>query len=138
MNELSKILERNNVKPTAMRILVLRILLNKKLALSLTDLENCFEKSERTTIFRTIKTFVKNGIVHQVDDGTNISKFALCEENCKCDLNTDLHLHFHCSVCNETRCISEQKLPKLSLPNGFIALDANLVIKGVCDYCNSN
>ena len=137
MNELSKILKSNNVKPTAMRILILRVLLSNKIALSLTDLEKSFEKSERTTIFRTIKTFIKNGIVHQIDDGTSIPKYALCEENCQCDINTDLHLHFHCSICNETRCISEQKLPNINLPQGFIALGANLVVKGVCDKCNN-
>jgi Fur family ferric uptake transcriptional regulator len=51
MYDVGKILETNNIKPTAMRLLVLQILLDKGVALSLTDLENSFEKSDRTTIF---------------------------------------------------------------------------------------
>ena len=33
-----------------------------KVAVSLTDVENNFEKSDRTTLFRTLKTFAKSEI----------------------------------------------------------------------------
>ena len=137
MIDLENVLKKNGVKPTAMRLLVLQLLIHKKLAFSLTDLENNFEKSDRTTLFRTIKTFVKSGIAHKIDDGTGSPKYALCEENCRCDIGTDLHLHFHCNVCNETACITEQKIPNIILPIGYVAEDVNLVVKGVCDKCNN-
>ena len=35
-----KILEKNNVKPTAMRLLILRYLINNNVMVSLTDIEN--------------------------------------------------------------------------------------------------
>ncbi len=135
MFELEKILENNNVKPTAMRLLVLQFLLNKNTALSLTDLENHFEKSDRTTLFRTLKTFVKNGIAHKIDDGTGITKYALCEENCHCEVDTDLHVHFHCKSCNETICLPSSKIPHIKLPDGFFAEEVNLVVTGTCDKC---
>jgi len=137
MTDLENILKKNGVKPTAMRLLVLKLIINKKLAFSLSDLENNFEKSDRTTLFRTLKTFVKSGIAHKIDDGTGAPKFALCEENCQCDIGTDLHLHFHCNVCNETTCITEQKIPNIILPIGYVAEDVNLVVKGVCDKCSN-
>ena len=46
-----------------------------------------------------LKNLRENDIVHQIDDGTGITKYALCEEGCSCDIKTDLHLHFHCNIC---------------------------------------
>lgn len=129
-------LQQKNIRPTAMRLLVYEFLEKQMVAASLTDIETTFEKSERTTLYRTLKTFEENGIVHKIDDGSGISKFALCEEQCNCELETDLHLHFHCNNCNETQCLTEQKIPHINLPPGFKAIDANLVVKGICNKCN--
>lgn len=136
MFELEKILRKRNVKPTAMRLLVLQFLLKNKVAVSLTDVENYFIKSDRTTLFRTLKTFAKNEIVHKIDDGTGVTKYALCEENCHCEIESDLHLHFHCNKCKETICLTDYKIPRINLPEGFLAEDANLIIKGICNRCN--
>ncbi len=137
MDVLEKIMESNNVKPTAMRLLVLQFLLNKKVAVSLTNIEDYFDNSDRTTLYRTLKTFVESGIAHQIDDGTGITKYALCEEQCNCEIETDLHLHFHCNNCNETVCLTEHKIPHINLPEGFTAENVNLVVKGVCDKCGT-
>ena len=136
MDVLEKILENNNVKPTAMRLLVLQFLLNKKVAVSLTNIEDYFDNCDRTTLYRTLKTFVENRIVHQIDDGTGAAKYALCEENCNCEIDTDLHLHFHCNNCNETICLTEQKIPQIKVPDGFVSENVNLVVKGICDKCS--
>src|SRR5680860_463658 len=96
MNEIEKLLEEKKVRTTAMRILIYKFMAQNKIAVALTDIENAFTKAERTTLYRTLKTFEEKGIVHQIDDGTGASKYALCEEGCKCDIEQDLHLHFLC------------------------------------------
>ena len=136
MTEIEKTLESKSVRPTAMRILIYKYMAEKKIAVALTDIENAFSKAERTTLYRTLKTFEEKGIVHQIDDGTNISKYALCEPGCNCELDQDLHLHFHCSNCDETVCLTQQKIPHINLPEGYIAEDANLVVKGICVKCS--
>jgi Fur family transcriptional regulator, ferric uptake regulator len=136
MNILEEILNNNNVKPTAMRLLVLQFLLNKKVTVSLTNIEDYFDDSDRTTLYRTVKTFVESGIAHKIDDGTGITKYALCEENCNCEIETDLHLHFHCTKCNETVCMTDYKIPSINLPKGYVAENVNLVVKGVCKNCS--
>ena len=136
MEKFEKILDNNNVKPTAMRLLVLQFLLNRNTAVSLTNIEEYFDNSERTTLYRTLKTFVENNIAHKIDDGTGVTKYALCEENCNCDIGNDLHLHFHCTNCNETVCITDYKIPTINLPNGYTSEDVNLVVKGICMKCN--
>lgn len=131
------LLQKSNIRPTAMRILVYKFLLENNAAKALIDIENHFEKSDRTTLYRTIKTFEEKGVVHQIDDGTGTAKYALCEEGCNCEIETDLHLHFHCKVCDETICLTDHKIPQINLPAGFTAENANLVIKGICDKCQS-
>ncbi|MDP5061918.1 MAG: transcriptional repressor [Maribacter sp.] len=138
MTEIEKTLDNKSVRPTAMRILIYKFMASKQNAVALTDIENAFEKAERTTLYRTLKTFEEKGIVHQIDDGTNVSKFALCEPGCNCEIDQDLHLHFHCSQCDKTVCLTEHKIPHINLPAGYIAEDANLVIKGICDSCSDH
>ena len=129
-------MEGKRIRPTAMRILIYKYMTEKESAVALTDIETAFIKAERTTLYRTLKTFEEKGIVHQIDDGTGISKYALCEPGCNCELEQDLHLHFHCNDCDETVCLTEHKIPQINLPNGYITEDANLVLKGICDKCS--
>ncbi|TDS13584.1 Fur family ferric uptake transcriptional regulator [Maribacter caenipelagi] len=138
MTEIEKKLDKKSVRPTAMRILIYKFMAGKQNAVALTDIENAFEKAERTTLYRTLKTFEEKGIVHQIDDGTNVSKYALCQPGCNCEIDQDLHLHFHCSHCDKTVCLTEHKIPHINLPAGYIAEDANLVIKGICDSCSQH
>jgi Fur family ferric uptake transcriptional regulator len=137
MDVLEKILRNNKVKPTAMRLLVLQFLLNKKLAVSLTNIEEYFDNSERTTLYRTLKTFVESGIVHQIDDGTGVPKYALSESGYTRESEQDLHIHFHCNNCDETICLTDHKIPHINLPEGYSAENVNLVVKGICEKCNS-
>ena len=120
-----------------MRLLVLRFLSEKNVAISLSDLESKFEKSDRTTLYRTLLTFVDNGIAHKIDDGTGVAKYALCADGCNCEIDNDLHVHFHCNQCNETFCLPKHKIPTLNLPDNFISKEINLVVKGTCPECTS-
>jgi Fur family ferric uptake transcriptional regulator len=119
-----------------MRLMTYKRLAELNVAISLGDLEKDFKVSERSTLFRTMKAFEEKSIVHQIEDGTGVIKYALCEENCECEVGNDLHLHFHCNNCNETVCLTEHKIPHISLPDGYITEDINLVVKGICEKCS--
>lgn len=136
MEKVETILHNKNVRPTAMRLLVYRTLTENPSAISLTDLENLLETADRTTLYRTIKTFEEQGVVHPIEDGTGVTKYALCTAYCNAGEHKDLHLHFHCSVCEETTCLTDYSIPKISLPNGYIAQDVNFMVSGVCKNCN--
>ncbi|MEQ9261591.1 MAG: transcriptional repressor [Owenweeksia sp.] len=138
IKELEENLKVHNIKPTAMRLLVLEYLMDKEAAISLTDIYTEFENSDRTTIYRTLKVFEENGMVHSIDDGTGKPKYALCEEGCKCEIERDLHLHFHCRICGQTKCLTSYKIPEVELPHKYFPEEANLVVKGVCDHCSGN
>ena len=136
MTKIEETLENHKVRPTAMRILIYKYMAENTIAVALTDIEATFAKAERTTLYRTLKTFEEKGIVHQIDDGTGISKYALCEPGCNCEIDQDLHLHFHCNNCEETICLTEHKIPHINLPNGYLAEDVNLVVTGICEKCS--
>ncbi len=136
MKEVESILHDKNVRPTAMRLLVYQILSENKNAISLTDIENQLKTADRTTLYRTIKTFEEQGIVHPIEDGTGITKYALCAAYCNADKHKDLHLHFHCKVCEETTCLTEYSIPQISIPEGYITEDINFTVSGVCKKCN--
>lgn len=136
MKEIETFLEDKKVRPTAMRVLIYKYMAEKEIAVALADIENAFTKADRTTLYRTLKTFEENGIVHQIDDGTGITKYALCDKGCNCEIEQDLHLHFHCLNCNETVCLTKHKIPHINLPEGYLAEDVNLVVKGICEKCS--
>ena len=129
-----QILKQKNVKPTAMRQLVLDILRNNPQAVSLLEIEQQLDSVDRSTIFRTLKTFQENCIIHKIDDGTGATKFALCSEGCSCNLG-DLHAHFYCNKCGQTSCLKDHLIVQPVLPDGFSFESANYVIKGICANC---
>ncbi len=133
--EIDKKLKSRKIKPTAMRQLVLGILTEQTTAISLPELERKFEKADKTTLYRTLKTFEENKLVHSIDDGSGSVKYALCMDKCDCQPD-DLHVHFTCSVCKHTYCINDLFIPSLDLPYNFQMDSVNLVIKGTCPNCS--
>lgn len=123
-----------DIKPTTMRLLVLRRLVQSDAALSLKDLEVSFDKADKATLFRTLKTFEEKKLVHSIDDGTGSIKYALCQEGCECKPK-DQHVHFHCIKCGETYCLTNSKIPQINIPSGFRASGASMIYKGVCANC---
>ena len=128
-------LKSRNIKPTAMRELVLKILGEQDVAISLPELEQKFEKAERTTLYRTLKTFEENKLIHSIDDGTGSVKYALCNETCQCHPE-DLHVHFLCTKCQQTYCLNDISIPSIALPLNFKLETINMVMKGVCSNCD--
>lgn len=134
MATLEKKLQDKNVRPTSMRLLVLRYFMQHDKAIMLRELEDAFETADKSTLFRTLKTFEENKLVHSIDDGTGMTKYALCVEGCTC-APKDQHYHFHCTQCKETFCLTSQNVPTIELPKNFKIHEANLVLKGICAHC---
>jgi len=130
-------LESRRIQPTAMRLRVLRYLSDQHTAISLADLEQYFSNSDRTTLYRTLKTFQDHGVVHQIYDESGSTKYGLCAENCTCSYPDDMHAHFYCTVCENTFCLQKLSIPNVELPEGFSPSYGNFVITGRCPDCSS-
>ncbi len=129
-------LTQRHIKPTAMRILVLQYFMEQTRAVSLQDIELSFVNADKSTLYRTLKTFEKNKLVHTIDDGTKQLKYALCLSTCQCEA-IDQHYHFHCLNCENTYCLTSLNIPTIELPQDFTMKQANLVIKGRCANCKT-
>ncbi|OFY51214.1 MAG: Fur family transcriptional regulator [Bacteroidetes bacterium GWF2_41_31] len=135
MNEnINNKLNAKSIKPTAMRQLVLHVLAEQKSAVSMQELEQKFEKADKVTLYRTLKTFEEKKLIHSIDDGTGSIKYALCRESCQCRPE-DLHVHFYCTECKQTYCLNDIPIPSVNLPVHFTLENINMVVKGICANC---
>ncbi|PST83782.1 transcriptional repressor [Pedobacter yulinensis] len=129
------LLKAHNVSPTAMRMIVLDHLLDQQAALSLADLEKALAPADRITIYRSLRTFESKGLVHGIDDGSGVTKYACCAADCGPEGHHDVHVHFVCRNCQETYCLPRSRIPEFTLPVGFQPEEVNLVVRGVCQVC---
>lgn len=134
--ELENMLIAKQINPTAMRLLVLDFLLKQKAAINLGDLETEFERADRTTLYRTLKTFEEKGMVHNIKEGTESVKYAVCEAECKEGIHYDMHLHFYCTKCKELFCLPKVQIPEIVLPGKFQLQEVSLVVRGICNNCS--
>ncbi|MBO4498625.1 MAG: transcriptional repressor [Bacteroidaceae bacterium] len=125
-------LREHGVKPTAVRILVWKEIWQRESTFSLTDVEECMPDMDRSSIFRALRLFVDNHLLHEIDDGTGHQKYCVCR--C-CDEHHISHVHFTCLKCGKTCCLHDYTIPIVNLPEGYTMSDAEYVIKGLCPKC---
>lgn len=131
---LSNILSFHNIRPTAVRILILRTLFESERPMTSHDIEQKLSTVDRSSITRAISLFVDKGLIHPIDDGSGASKYELCPADSHS--HRDMHPHFRCRNCDQTFCISDQQIPSIELPENFQAEKINYVITGTCPDCS--
>ena len=135
MNIIDSILSQKAVRITPMRQLLLEYFLQNDGTFGLIELENAFPKSDRITMYRTLKTFEEKGILHGIHNGTGEVKYALCDEHCTPVHHIDQHPHFQCQECKKVTCIDSLAIPIMELPKGYISKEITMMIKGICPDC---
>src|SRR5690625_2074671 len=128
-------LKARNIQPTAMRLLVLQVLQQQNEVISLADLEESLSRSDRTTLYRTLKTFQEHGLVHQVYDDSGNARYALCSDDCSCSYPDDIHVHFLCTACDRRYYMEWLTIPDKLLPENCRTDSASFVISGAFSSC---
>ncbi len=126
-------LDKKNTKPTSMRILIYDFLESQKSAVSISDIEKQLVTADRTTIYRTLKTFEEKGIVHHIEEH-NISMYLLCHDGCDEKSHKDWHLHLYCKICKRTFCREDVILPE-TIQGDFRIDEIRFFAKGICEQC---
>lgn len=136
-SEIIDILEKHNIKPTPMRMLVLESLMVNNENQSLTQLTETLYPADRITIYRTLKTFIKQGLVHSIETLKNGTVFALCSENCSPQKHAHTHPHFICKECHQVTCLENQTyhLTSNTSKENYSIDEIEVNIKGLCPTC---
>lgn len=61
------LLAKRDIQPTAIRILVLRTMMQAGRSVSLLDLETMLDTVDKSTIFRTLTLFLSHHLIHSID-----------------------------------------------------------------------
>ncbi len=135
MNTALSILKQHKLRVTDCRLEIINEFLGKQVALAHSDLEESLNSQfDRVTIYRTLKTFLDEDLIHKVLDDRGATKYALCTHEAA-EHNHE-HVHFKCEKCGETTCLESIALPKIPLPKGFKKHEMSLLVQGTCNKCN--
>ncbi len=135
-NQVITLLEKMELRKTNIRKEVLQMFLNHKgKALSSKEIEDALQQPDRITLYRTLKTFEQNGLVHQAVDSSGTTKYALCSEDCSTHEHHDEHAHFHCLICGKTVCLPGHLHSQVNLPEGYKITTFHIALEGECKEC---
>ncbi len=130
-------LANHKLRKTSVRLEVLKLFMDRKgAALSSLDIEDELNSLDRITLYRTLKSFEQNGIIHQAIDRTGKTKYALCDHQCVQTKHSDNHAHFHCVSCGSTQCIEATIDSSFDVPANYKIEEVHLLVEGLCPTCN--
>lgn len=136
MTDIITLLGKKNLAKTPCRVEILRTLINSDSAMSEQELrQNMTHDYDRTTVYRTLRSFLTEGIIHSVAIEGNDVRYAITR-NSECNAK-DVHVHFHCNQCAGVFCLHPDIFTKPLLPKNFSAKNYDLVINGICNKCNT-
>lgn len=130
------ILKEKKLRNTPFRKEVLELFLQNDHAISIQDIENQLGEHDRITLYRTIKSFIEKGIIHEIVMPGDIKMLALCDDVCEHEdgIHNHQHIHFQCRKCEKVFCVETTHIPAIDLP-GFTIEEKEIQAKGVCDKC---
>jgi Fur family ferric uptake transcriptional regulator len=132
-------LKRNQLSITDSRKKILELFYKANGALAHFDIEHqSGTEFDRVTIYRTLQTFVEKGIIHTIPSADNSIRYALCKDDCAGGHHHDDHVHFMCDDCGTTYCLDHVTVPQMELPEGFKAVQTDVVVSGKCKKCESS
>ncbi len=131
------ILSKNGISRTRFRTDLLNLFYTTKVSLSIDDILKHFHNSiNKVTVYRSLESFEKKGLIHKVPDSNNLKRYSLCnEEECSKSAHNHNHGHFICYSCNQTFCIEDIKSPDITSLKGFYVKELKLTLEGYCRDC---
>lgn len=126
------ILRGKGLKKSAQRIAIIKILLDKQIPLTESDIKvEMGDMYDRITFYRTIQVLLENHIIHRITIDNVTVKYALN--------NTQYHshIHFFCKICHSVTCLKDIPLQDYPLPENYKQEECEVLIKGICNECNN-
>lgn len=131
------ILKKASLRQTPFRLKVLELFRDSPhAAIRNQDIELQLGKHDRITLYRTLISFEKSGIIHKVMDNTSEVKYALCHQECKVHMHSKEHAHFSCDSCGVTYCLDTKGDVNISLPENYSLGKIQIAVSGTCAGCH--
>jgi len=135
-DRISQTLTRHGLRQTAVRRAVLQVVAASPFALSGSEIEAQLPAdTDRITLYRTLKSFEENGLIHRVADTSDVVRYAACSMECSAHEHFDNHVHFKCSSCQHIFCLNQVAVPAVTLPARFAVATRDYLLGGVCREC---
>ncbi len=119
---------------TECRVAILKVLMKTDKPLSRAQIAQRLGKKhfDKVTIYRTLKSLLKVGLVHKAFIAKRAWHFELAH---KCSEN-QCHPHFTCTSCGSTHCLTEMSPPMAKSPHkGFVIHRQQVRLEGLCPTC---
>ncbi len=131
------LLKNKKLRFTAFRKEVLDVFLNTPNAVSIGDIEERLKQFDRITLYRTIKSFMEKGLIHEIVMPGDIKKLALCPAECSSvnHVHTGQHIHFRCKMCENIFCLDLHEFPEINIPK-FKVDSIEIQGTGICNICS--
>lgn len=131
-----EVLLHHGIRPTAVRMLVLDAMERFSDTFTLADLEQATDGIDRSSIYRSLMLFVRQHLLHLVDDGSGSMKYCVCHNDHACRID-EMHSHFHCDACGRTLCLDHTRIPVVAYPAGFEVRQIDCLFRGLCPECSA-
>ncbi len=144
MSDIAQLLASHGIRPTANRVIVAQAIADARRPVCLMELEGDIGSVDKSNIFRALSLFKERSLVHVIEDEAGLLRYEMCHSapcGGRCDDNNDaeededLHVHFYCRKCHQMTCLTDFPIPAVALPDGYEAVSATFIVKGVCPAC---
>nr|MBO2494002.1 transcriptional repressor [Clostridia bacterium] len=131
VNQLKEYLINYNIKPSTIRLKILEYLLNNPIHPTADDIYKSLLDQiptiSKTSVYNTMDLFADKGVVKVISLDGKVARY---------DINTCLHGHFKCRVCERVFDFPfSSKIPTPKELNGFVINEIDINFYGVCQNC---
>ncbi len=139
MINIELVLREHGLRKTTFRKELLTMFYNTNSSLTVEEiLKSIISKTDKVTVYRALEVFEKKGLIHKVPDKNNLTRYALCNNECSSEKHVHNHAHFICNSCNGTFCIKDIEVPAVQNAQGFLIKSSKLTLEGDCPVCISS
>ena len=133
---LINLLKQHNLNITQSRVIILEFFLNTENSLDKYFIEKkARHHLDRITVYRTLRAFVKKGIIHTIPTHDFSVQYALSKNDCDESGHLDNHFHLICEKCGKGFCLDENNISISPLPKGYVKHKVEVLITGLCKKC---
>lgn len=128
------LLHDRGLKVTSPRLALLMSMNDYKSAMPYSEIQKSMDSIDRVTLYRTLESLKKKGILHKAFQEKNEIYYAICGDACLQEKHTHDHIHFKCVKCETVTCEETSSSIEISIPD-FQINKTSIYLEGICKFC---